>query len=74
MVEREGPGPERAELPKDGIIRSVEDHEDSWVLVLENQTSFSMPKDDGEVPKPGDNVKVELTPYELSKGRITFRE
>ena len=22
----------------------------------------------------GDNVKVELTPYDLSKGRITFRE
>lgn len=22
----------------------------------------------------GDNVKVELTPYDLTKGRITFRE
>lgn len=22
---------------------------------------------------PGDNVKVELSPYDLSKGRITFR-
>jgi translation initiation factor IF-1 len=22
----------------------------------------------------GDHVKVELTPYDLSKGRITFRE
>lgn len=23
---------------------------------------------------PGDKVRVELTPYDLSKGRITFRE
>jgi translation initiation factor IF-1 len=23
---------------------------------------------------PGDRVKVELTPYDLTKGRITFRE
>ena len=23
---------------------------------------------------PGDNVKVELSPYDLTKGRITFRE
>ncbi len=23
---------------------------------------------------PGDRVKVEMTPYDLSKGRITFRE
>ncbi len=23
---------------------------------------------------PGDRVKVELSPYDLSKGRITFRE
>ena len=23
---------------------------------------------------PGDKVKVELSPYDLSKGRITFRE
>ena len=23
---------------------------------------------------PGDRVQVELTPYDLSKGRITFRE
>lgn len=22
---------------------------------------------------PGDNVKVEMTPYDLTKGRITFR-
>ena len=22
---------------------------------------------------PGDNVKVEMTPYDLSRGRITFR-
>jgi translation initiation factor IF-1 len=23
---------------------------------------------------PGDNVKVELTPYDLTKGRITYRQ
>jgi translation initiation factor IF-1 len=23
---------------------------------------------------PGDRVKVELSPYDLTKGRITFRE
>jgi translation initiation factor IF-1 len=23
---------------------------------------------------PGDRVKVELTPYDLTKGRITYRE
>jgi translation initiation factor IF-1 len=23
---------------------------------------------------PGDKVRVELSPYDLSKGRITFRE
>ncbi len=23
---------------------------------------------------PGDNVKVELSPYDLTRGRITFRE
>jgi translation initiation factor IF-1 len=23
---------------------------------------------------PGDKVKVELSPYDLTKGRITFRE
>jgi translation initiation factor IF-1 len=23
---------------------------------------------------PGDKVKVEMTPYDLSKGRITYRE
>ncbi|MCH8820968.1 translation initiation factor IF-1 [Patescibacteria group bacterium] len=23
---------------------------------------------------PGDNVKVEVTPYDLEKGRITYRE
>ena len=25
------------------------------------------------VLKPGDKVKVEMTPYDLTKGRITFR-
>ena len=37
-------------------------------LMIEDLTEGS-----GQTAAAGDNVLVELTPYDLSKGRITFR-